>query len=183
MIKMLVARILRRAGIGVLWVGIVAMVAFAQVIRVLPEVNLGQVPVGTTKSLEYVFTNPYNEQATINAVGFGDRFYGQDPPWPARAVFEVAGLVLPTTLPPGSQFRFTIRFTPPAAQVYRPGNPLTLCVTTAVTRQHIHYQIPLVGQGVAGPGETPPATHGPFTGTTDGTGRFEVPIRHCRTLR
>ncbi|MCL6642193.1 MAG: hypothetical protein K6T71_02565 [Candidatus Bipolaricaulota bacterium] len=93
---MSVARILRWAGIGVLWVGIVAIVAFAQVIRVLPEVNFGQVAVGTTKTLEYVFTNPHNEQATINTVGFGDRFYGQDPP------FEVAGLVLPTTLPPAA---------------------------------------------------------------------------------
>ncbi|MFH1610157.1 MAG: hypothetical protein ABID40_05985, partial [Candidatus Bipolaricaulota bacterium] len=164
------------------------MVAFSQMdprgalIRVLPEVDLGQVAVGTTATLEYVFTSPHNERATINTVGFDDLVtsHGQDPPRPGPAVFEVVGLVLPTTLGPGGQFRFTIRFAPAAEQAYRPGNTLTLCVTTEVTRQHIHYQIPLVGQGVAGPGAVPGTPTGMIYGLIHVPNRgvvtiFEVP--------
>lgn len=116
-----------QVAVGFLLVGIVGVVGLPQIdrwgglIRVLPEVNLGQVAVGTTVTREYVFTNPHTERATINTVGFLNATnFLQDPPHPARAVFEVVGLVLPTTLPAGGQFRFTIRFTP------RPRKPIGL---------------------------------------------------------
>ncbi len=138
---MFIARLLRRVGGGLVSVGIVAMGASAQMdprgalIRVPPEMNLGQVAVGTIATREHVFASPHNERVTINTVGSDDRvtFHGQDPPHPARAVFGIVDLVLPTTLGPGGQFRFSIRFSPPAAQTYRPGNPLTMCVTTETT--------------------------------------------------
>jgi hypothetical protein len=141
----------------------IAVVGFAQMdprgalIRVLPEVSFGQVTVGTMVSTEYVFTNLTGEVVTINTVGFDDfvTIHSQDPPHPARAIFEVTGLILPTTLERGGQFRFTIRFGPPAEGTFRPRNELIVCIRTATTRQHIHYYIPLVGQGVALPGVTP----------------------------
>jgi DNA-binding beta-propeller fold protein YncE len=92
------------------------------------------------------------EQITINTMGFhdGSTFWEQDPPHPAAAVFAISGHVLPATLNPGESYQFQISFTPPVLGAQQPGNPLTLCVTTAFTGQHIHYLIPLTGTGISG---------------------------------
>ena len=115
----------------------------------LPRVDCGQVPVGTTKTITYTFQNPLLEQITINTIGFhdGTTFWEQDPPHPAAAVFAISGHVLPATLNPGESYQFQISFTPPSPGAHQPGNPLTLCVTTTLTGQHIHYIVPLTGTG------------------------------------
>ena len=119
-------------------------------IQQLAGVDFGDVPVGNTKTTAYRFVNTLGERITINAVGFGDRFYGQDPPPPTTAVFSVSGLVLPQTLPPGGRYSFRISFTPPGVGRYTATNPLTLCVTTHTTNRHIHFQIRLSGNGTSG---------------------------------
>lgn len=120
----------------------------------LPGVDFGQVPVGTTKTLDYEFRNTLGERITINAVGFGDRFYNQDPPSPTAAVFSISGVGVPRTLSPGETYRFRITFTPRRVGPHSPANPLTICVNTHLTNRHIHFQIPLSGTGTSGAGRT-----------------------------
>jgi len=121
---------------------------------VLQGIDFGEVEVGESASEAYAFRNPYGERVTVNALGFGDSFSSRYPGWtaaPTQTVLEVVGAdPVPATLRIGERFRFTVRFSPQAAQEYRLENlpdVLTMCVTTEASGQHIHFLIPITGTG------------------------------------
>ena len=139
-------RFIRRMGICLVVLIVLAAFGYPQTppqVTTLPQVDFGQVLVGSSKTVTYPFQNTLGERLTINTIGFGAPFYQEDPP------FYLSGVVFPSTLDPGQIYRFQIRFAPLVEGTFRPRRgPLTICVYTERTEKHIHYEIPLVGEGV-----------------------------------
>ena len=100
-------------------------------------VDFGQVPVGTAANATYTFTNSGVFSCTVQAVGFGDSYFG------TSGAFSAFPPPIPAELPSGGTVEIGIAFLPQT--VGSQSETLLIRVQCGFFTQTI--QIPLVGQG------------------------------------
>ena len=103
-------------------------------------VNFGAVPAGTTANATYTFTNSGVFSCTLQAVGFGESYFGSSGP------FSVYSPPVPASLPSGGSVEMSITFTPTAVSPF--SETLLIRVQCGFFTQTI--QVPLLGQGASG---------------------------------
>ena len=108
-------------------------------------VDFGQVPVGTAANATYTFTNSGVFNCTLQAVGFGESYFG------TSGAFSAFPPPIPAELPSGGTVEIGITFQPQTAGAQ--GETLLIRVQCGFFTQTI--QVPLLGQGA---GEGTPYT-------------------------